>query len=133
MGWGALEELLLFLSPLARTSGFLWLDSLRLPFSMTTPAMTPPDNPGLWGYWVNSPVEHHFVVRDLRNGSWPGRRTGQPPGFGSKGWDALTDIFGTSVPPGSLGFAEKSGASWGRPAASMALKHASLNKSTHGS
>lgn len=51
----------------------------------------------------------------------------------SKGWDTLTEVFGSLAQAGFLGFAERNVTSWGRPATSTALRHASLRNGTHGS
>lgn len=77
---------------------------------MTISVITLQNNARLYGYWAIFPVEHLFTIRDLRNGSLPGRRNGNLHRFGSKVGigDALTEIFGTLALAGFLGFAERS-------------------------
>lgn len=43
---------------------------------MTISVITLLNNPRLYGYWVISPVEHLFTIKELSNGSLPGRRNG---------------------------------------------------------
>lgn len=104
----AVELLLLFLPLLSRTSGFLWLDSFQLPSSVVFPLVTPSNNSGLYGYWAMSPVELLFRIRDLRNGSLPGRRNGTLHRFGSKSWSTLNEVFRALVLAGFFGPVERS-------------------------